>query len=206
MLHYRTIDTKTLELLKNIQEIEVFKKLLLVGDTSLALQIGHRTSIDLDLFGEINIYRDEIIYELNKLGDVKTLHFTNNINIFTINGIKVDIVNYSYPWLQKSLIIDKIKLASIQDIAAMKIAAITGRGTMKDFIVLFYLLQQFSLEQILQFYEQKYSDASIFMALKSLSYFDDANLDIMPKMFDKINWENIKSTIFKKVEEYVNSN
>jgi len=206
MLHYRTIDTKTLELLKNIQEIEVFKKLLLVGDTSLALQIGHRTSIDLDLFGEINIYRNEIIYELNKLGDVKTLHFTNNINIFTINGIKVDIVNYSYPWLQKSLIIDKIKLASIQDIAAMKIAAITGRGTMKDFIVLFYLLQQFSLEQILQFYEQKYSDASIFMALKSLSYFDDANLDIMPKMFDKINWENIKSTIFKKVEEYVNSN
>jgi len=206
MLHYRTIDTKTLELLKNIQEIEVFKKLLLVGGTSLALQIGHRTSIDLDLFGEINIYRDEIIYELNKLGDVKTLHFTNNINIFTINGIKVDIVNYSYPWLQKSLIIDKIKLASIQDIAAMKIAAITGRGTMKDFIVLFYLLQQFSLEQILQFYEQKYSDASIFMALKSLSYFDDANLDIMPKMFDKINWENIKSTIFKKVEEYVNSN
>jgi len=206
MLHYRTIDTKTLELLKNIQEIEVFKKLLLVGDTSLALQIGHRTSIDFDLFGEINIYRNEIIYELNKLGDVKTLHFTNNINIFTINGIKVDIVNYSYPWLQKSLIIDKIKLASIQDIAAMKIAAITGRGTMKDFIVLFYLLQQFSLEQILQFYEQKYSDASIFMALKSLSYFDDANLDIMPKMFDKINWENIKSTIFKKVEEYVNSN
>ncbi len=206
MLHYRTIDTKTLELLKNIQEIEVFKKLLLVGGTSLALQIGHRTSIDLDLFGEINIYRDEIIYELNKLGDVKTLHFTNNINIFTINGIKVDIVNYSYPWLQKSLIVDKIKLASIQDIAAMKIAAITGRGTMKDFIVLFYLLQQFSLEQILQFYEQKYSDASIFMALKSLSYFDDANLDIMPKMFDKINWGNIKSTIFKKVEEYVNSN
>jgi predicted nucleotidyltransferase component of viral defense system len=206
MLHYRTIDTKTLELLKNIQEIEVFKKLLLVGGTSLALQIGHRTSIDLDLFGEINIYRDEIIYELNKLGDVKTLHFTNNINIFTINGIKVDIVNYSYPWLQKSLIVDKIKLASIQDIAAMKIAAITGRGTMKDFIDLFYLLQQFSLEQILQFYEQKYSDASIFMALKSLSYFDDANLDIMPKMFDKINWENIKSTIFKKVEEYVNSN
>jgi len=206
MLHYRTIDTKTLELLKNIQEIEVFKKLLLVGGTSLALQIGHRTSIDLDLFGEINIYRDEIIYELNKLGDVKTLHFTNNINIFTINGIKVDIVNYSYPWLQKSLIVDKIKLASIQDIAAMKIAAITGRGTMKDFIDLFYLLQQFSLEQILQFYEQKYSDASIFMALKSLSYFDDANLDIMPKMFDKINWGNIKSTIFKKVEEYVNSN
>ncbi len=203
MLHYRTIDTKTLELLKNIQEIEVFKKLLLVGDTSLALQIGHRTSIDIDLFGEVTIDRNEIIYALNKLGDVKTLHFTNNINIFTINGIKVDIVNYSYPWLHKSLIVDQIKLASIQDIAAMKIAAITGRGTMKDFIDLFYLLKQFSLEQILQFYEQKYSDASVFMALKSLSYFDDANLDIMPKMFHKINWENIKSTILKKVKEYV---
>lgn len=204
MLHYRTIDTKTLELLKNIQEIEAFKNLLLVGGTSLALQIGHRISVDLDLFGEINTDRYEIIYELNKLGNVKTLHFTNNINIFTVNGIKVDIVNYSYPWLQKSIIIDKIKLANMQDIAAMKIAAITGRGTMKDFIDLYYLLKQFSLEQILQYYEQKYSDASIFMALKSLSYFDDANLDIMPKMFDKISWDTIKSTISKHIEGYVN--
>ena len=84
----------------------------------------------------------------------------------------------------------------------MKIAAITGRGTMKDFIDLYYLLKQFSLKQILEFYENKYSDASVFMALKSLSYFTDANEDLMPKMFDEINWETVKIEIKQQVFNY----
>ncbi len=200
MLHYKAIDTKTLELLKAIQEIEVFKNLRLVGGTSLALQIGHRISVDIDLFGKIIADRDEIIQELKYFGNLKTIHYTKNINIFTIDNVKVDIVNYDYPWLQEKIEEDKIVLANIIDIAAMKIAAITGRGTMKDFIDLYYLLKQFSLNQILEFYKQKYSDASIFMALKSLTYFDDADTDVMPKMFEKINWNDIKKEIIKQVK------
>jgi len=199
MLHYRTIDTKTLELLKKIQKINIFEKLLLVGGTSLALQIGHRISVDLVFFGELNVDRQEIIKELNKLGELKTIHFTKNINIFTLNGIKIDIVNYSYPWLKPKLIIDEIKLANVIDIAAMKISAITGRGSMKDFIDLYFLLKQFTLQEIINFYEQKYSDASVFMAIKSLTYFEDADNEIMPKMFEKINWETVKSEIIKQV-------
>ena len=202
MLYYRTIDSKTLELLKEIQKIKIFENLLLVGDTSLALQMGHRLSVDLDLFGELNADRQEIITELSKLGELKTIHFTNNINIFTLNGVKIDIVNYVYPWLKKKLVIDDIKLANIIDISAMKIAAITGRGTMKDFIDLYYLLKQFSLKQILEFYEQKYSDASVFMAIKSLTYFVDVDEDIMPKMFEKVNWENVKTEIKQQVLNY----
>ena len=199
MLHYRTIDTKTLELLKKIQKINIFEKLLLVGGTSLALQIGHRISVDLDFFGELNADRQEIIKELNTLGKLKTIHFTKNINIFTLNGIKIDIVNYPYPWLKPKLIIDEIKLANVIDIAAMKISAITGRGSMKDFIDLYFLLKQFTLQEIINFYEQKYSDASVFMAIKSLTYFEDADIEIMPKMFEKINWETVKSEIIKQV-------
>lgn len=120
------------------------------------------------------------------------------LNIFTINDIKVDIVNYPYPWLQNNLIVDNINLASISDIAA-----ITGKGTMKDFIDLYYLLKQFSLKQILQFYEQEYTDASIFMALKSLSFFDDADTDIMPKIFEQVKWNDIKLTISKQLKYYV---
>ena len=203
MLHYKTIDAKTLGLLKEIQSIEIFNNLFLVGGTSLALQLGHRISVDLDLFGEISASRDEIITELNKLGLVKTLSFTKNINIFTIDDIKVDIVNYKYPWLNSCIIVDDIKLAQISDITAMKISAITGRGAMKDFIDLYYLLKQYSLSQILDLYEQKYSDASIFMALKSLTYFDDADTEIMPKMFEEISWETIKSEITKQVHNYI---
>lgn len=203
MLYYRALNDKTLELLKNIQEIEIFKKLLLAGGTSLALQIGHRISVDIDLFGEINVDRIDIINELKKIGKVKTIHHTNNVNIFTVNDIKVDIVNYSYPWIQKPLIKDNIRLANIIDIAAMKISAITGRGSMKDFIDLYFLLKQFSLKQMLEFYEKKYNDASVFMALKSLTYFEDANSDIMPKMFEQISWNDIKSEISVQVRGFL---
>jgi len=202
MLHYQTIDSKTLELLKGIQEIKIFENLLLVGGTSLALQIGHRISVDLDFFGKLDVDRQDIINELSKLGKLKTIHFTNNINVFTLNGIKIDIVNYTYPWLQKKLIVDDVRLANIVDISAMKIAAITGRGTMKDFIDLYFILKQYSLKQILEFYVQKYSDASVFMAIKSLTYFDDAEEDVMPKMFKKINWESVKLEIKDQITNY----
>ena len=203
MLQYKTIDSKTLELLKEIQGVKLFNNLRLVGGTSLALQIGHRISVDLDLFGEINSDRLSIIKELQKIGEVKTLHYTDNINILLVKGIKVDIVNYHYPWLDSEITIDNIKLASVKDIAAMKLAAITGRGTMKDFIDLYFLLKQFSLKQIIKFYEQKYLDGSVFLVLKSLAYFADADEDVMPKMFDEISWEEIKELISKELKNYV---
>ncbi|MCF6222625.1 MAG: hypothetical protein L3J34_02740 [Flavobacteriaceae bacterium] len=102
MLHYETVNTKTLELLNKIQSVDIFKNLRLVGVTSLALQIGHRESINLDFFGELHIDKFEIISALNKLGKVKIRHTTKNINIFSVNGIKVDIVNYPYAWLHKT--------------------------------------------------------------------------------------------------------
>jgi len=191
-----------LGLLKEIQNVKIFENLLLVGGTSLALQIGHRISVDLDFFGKLDVDRQGIINELSNLGKLKTIYFTNNINVFTLNEIKIDIVNYSYPWLQKELVIDNIRLANIIDIAAMKIAAITGRGTMKDFIDLYFILKQYSLKQIIEFYEQKYNDASVFMAIKSLAYFDDAEEDVMPKMFEKINWKSVKLEIKEQVSNY----
>ena len=86
-------------------------------------------------------------------------------------------------------------LAGLKDIAAMKVAAIIGRGTKKDFIDLFFLLKQFSLKEILELYLQKYPDGSLFIALKSLSYFEDADADPMPVMFEDIEWTDVKSFI-----------
>jgi predicted nucleotidyltransferase component of viral defense system len=202
MLHYKTIDTKTLELLRGIQEIETFKNLRLVGGTSLALQIGHRVSIDIDLFGELTSDKIEIATALKELGKLKTISQTNNIHIYSLNNIKTDIVNYPYPWLENEIVIDKLVLASIKDISAMKIAAITGRGSKKDFIDIYYLLKTFTLSQMINFYEKKYDDGSKFMALKSLAYFNDADEEIMPKMFEPISWESIKSNIKQALNDY----
>lgn len=203
MLHYQTIDAKTLELLKNIQEISIFNKLRLVGGTSLALQIGHRLSIDLDLFGKLNADEISITNELSKIGNFKIINTSENIKVFLINDIKVDIVNYPYEWIDDAIYKDDLVLASIKDIAAMKLAAITGRGTKKDFIDFYFLLKRYSLEQLIELYKQKYPDNSIFMLLKSIPYFDDAEIDINPKMLIDTKWEQVKTSILHEVNRYL---
>ena len=201
MLFYETINATTLELLKKLQSNKAFKNLLLVGGTSLALQIGHRISIDIDLFGEIKVDKTEINKLLSSYGKAVKIQQTDNINIFTLNGIKTDIVNYSYPWLRRPVLSNGLKLARKEDIAAMKLSAITGRGTKKDFIDLYFLLNYFSLREMLSFYEEKYADGSLFMVLRSLSYFDDAEEDPMPRMLAKATWEKAKAKIIDEIKK-----
>ena len=203
MLQYTAVDSATLELLKNLMNEPVFYGLRLAGGTALALQIGHRRSVDLDLFGSMadDIYT--ITQKLNEMGKVNLLNQTENIHIYLVNGIKVDLVNYPYSWLEDAITTDGIRLAGIKDIAAMKLAAVTGRGTRKDFVDLYFLLQQYTLREMFSFYEQKYPDGSSFLVLKSLTYFDDANQDQSPQMLQQVNWEVIKKTITSAVDEFL---
>lgn len=203
MLHYETIDPETLGLLKSLQKVPAFSELRLVGGTSLALQIGHRKSIDIDLFGEIKTDEYAISDALNEIGEVTILRKSENINIYLINNIKVDIVNYPYPWIEKPIIEDDLSLAGKKDIAAMKLAAITGRGTKKNFVDLYFLLQSFSLEEMMTFYNQKYHDGSELLVLKSLSYFEDANEDEDAIMLKPIDWKEIKVFIENELGDYV---
>lgn len=203
MLFFETIDSGTLELLIKLQKASAFNDLRLIGGTGLALQIGHRKSIDIDLFGNITADEYEISQQLAEIGATTVLSKTKNINLYLIEGIKVDIVNYHYPWLEKPITESGLILAGMKDIAAMKLAAITGRGTKKDFIDLFFLLKHFSLKQMLGFYTQKYSDGSEFLVLKSLAYFEDADTDENPVMLETANWLKIKSFIKSTLEDYI---
>lgn len=203
MLYYQTIDTPTLELLKRLLAIPSFSSLRLAGGTSLALQYGHRKSIDIDLFGSIDIDGDTLSTLLSETGAVKRLNNRVNIYIYTINGIKVDIVNYPYNWIDELYVQDGLRLASDKDIGAMKLAAITGRGTKKDFIDLYELLQQYSLPELIRFYENKYHDGSVFLVLKSLVYFEDAETEIPPFLFRDYSWEHVKEYIRKAHTDYM---
>jgi len=182
-----------------------FKGLRLAGGTALALQIGHRISVDLGFFGKVNFYDINLPLIFQDFNSLTTLKKSDNINIFVINDIKVDFVNYSYPWLKSEIIEDRIRLANLEDIAAMKIAAITGRGTKKDFVDLYFLLMHFNLSQILSFFEAKYFDASKFLALKSLSYFDDAENEPDCNMIIPVEWSKVKEDIKKQVKNYLNN-
>ena len=203
MFQYQTIEPGTLQLLKQLQNLSILKESRLVGGTALALQLGHRKSVDLDLFGTIDAISEELRVGLSDAHSLTVVKESKNINIYLIDGIKVDIVNYKYDWIDKPKKEENITLAGIKDIAAMKIAAVVGRGTKKDFIDLFFLLQQYSLQEILQLYLQKYPDGSLFIALKSLTYFEDAETDPMPVMFEKVNWNDVKARIKQAVASFM---
>lgn len=201
MLHLETIEPKTLELLKRLQSLSIFEHSRLVGGTALALQLGHRKSIDLDMFGTIEATPDEIQDACKEAGELEISKTSKNINIYWVDGIKVDCVNYPYEWIEECKIFDGIRLASVNDIAAMKISAIINRGTKKDFIDLHFLLKEMSLNQILDLYDQKYTDGSRFIAIKSLTYFEDAESDPMPYMFYDVTWDDVKDSIITEVQK-----
>jgi hypothetical protein len=202
MLHYKTIDPPTLELLKHLLELPVFNNLRLVGGTSLALQLGHRKSVDIDLFGVLEADEIAVSNALKAFENVTILQKSANINIYTIEGIKVDIVNYSYPWLAPANEEDDLQLAHLKDIAAMKLSAITGRGTKKDFIDIYFLSQIFSLKEMLEYYKQKYFDGSEFLVIKSLTYFEDADPEQSPVMLHPVSWEEVQQSILTQVASY----
>lgn len=202
MLSLRTIEPHTLELLRALMQEAALSELRLVGGTALALQYGHRSSVDLDLFGKIDIDGYELQSILSKYGVLKVENETKIIHQYYIDNIKVDVVNYPFEWISPIIEEDGIRLASPVDIAAMKVNAIEGRGTKKDFIDMYMLLQHYSLKEIIAFYQQKYPNYSIFRALRSLTYFEDAEDQFMPRMFIEDTWENMKLYITNQVKLY----
>lgn len=199
MLYLETVESSTLELLKKLQRLPVLEQTRLVGGTALALQLGHRKSIDLDFFGTVDCEVEYLRESIAGIASLTILKESPHIHIYIVDGIKVDIVNYKYPWLDDVVLEQGLRLASVSDIAAMKITAIIGRGTKKDFIDIAFLLHHFSLEEILHFYAAKYNDSSVFMAMKSLAYFDDAEADPMPDMFVNQSWQQVKAYILSKI-------
>jgi len=197
MLHFKSVSTELLELLTRLMGQKEFNDFILVGGTALALQLGHRMSVDIDLFGPCEIDEIGFLEILKENGNVQVLKKSKNILICSVQDVKVDFVNYKYPLLEKPLENNHIRMAGMKDIAAMKINAIAGRGSKKDFIDLFFLMRYFTLNEILNFYLEKYKVGSEFLARKSLTYFEDAELEEMPLMFENITWTEIKNTILK---------
>jgi hypothetical protein len=193
-----------LGLLKSLMQLTEFAEMRLVGGSALALHIGHRSSVDIDLFGKFSIDEIGLSAAVNSLGEANIIRKSPNISIYIINRIKVDFVNYPFAWLENVVEKDGIRLAGKKDIAAMKLSAITGRGTKKDFIDLFYLLREFTLEEMMGYYKKKFPEASEFLVLKSLNYFGDAENDETPNIFEEITWPEIKNFLKVEITDYLN--
>lgn len=193
---------QTYSLLKKICLDSFFDNFFLVGGTSLALQIGHRFSIDLDFFSKETFETDLMINHLVKNYDFKLNSIYKNTVLGVIENVKVDFITHAYPLVDNLLIEEGIRMTKLLDIAAMKLNAIVNSGQrLKDFIDIFFLLEYHSLKELLSAYQIKYSYSNPIIALKAVSYFDDIDPNVDPPvMKEKLTIETIKKRILNAIE------
>jgi len=182
-----------------------FRQFNLVGGTALALQIGHRLSIDLDLFTHEEYDSDKILQALQSLGNLDTLVDNPPYLQVRLDDVKMDFLKFPYTFVQECIETEGIRLVSIENIAVMKLLAIARRGVKKDFFDLYFILERYRLEEILQIFEAKLPHVDMFHILKSMTFFGDAEPGGDPKMLIKVTWENLKKVITQKVNDYLKS-
>lgn len=195
--------TKTKQVLDKLSKISLVQSFYLAGGKALALHLGHRKSIDLDFF----IYKFPTKSRL--LNDLKILkpHIIQDsygtLDLI-IEDVKVSFLEYQYKQLEKFEIYKNLNIASIIDIACMKLSAISSRGAKKDFVDLYFILQHFTIKDLINKMDDKYSniDFSLTHIIKSLTYFKDADTDPDPDYIIKTNWDDIKSYFTQLVSDY----
>ena len=191
--------------LRALAPVAVSKGFYLAGGTALALLLGHRESIDFDWF------RPEGFDPLVLRGEFPDLDVrqtrANTLHGF-IGDVAVSFLGYPYPLLQPAVTWPEygLALASITDIACMKLAAIAQRGARKDFIDLVAILGTgLELPRLLEQFRQKYTVRDFGHVLVALAYFDDAEREPMPKMLATTDWESVKAEIRQRLRAFAGS-
>ncbi|MBS3920107.1 MAG: nucleotidyl transferase AbiEii/AbiGii toxin family protein [Deltaproteobacteria bacterium] len=176
------------------------------GGTAIALCLGHRHSIDFDWFSGERIA--DPLHLAEDIRDKGSPFVTGQIDRGTlhgtISGIRMSFLEYRYPLLKPLIFYseDLCQIASLEDLACMKLSAIAQRGSKKDFLDVYALgLRRISLKNMVQLYQKKYSVQDTAHILYGLSFFDDADKERMPKMYWDVDWRTVKKTIQGWVKE-----
>jgi predicted nucleotidyltransferase component of viral defense system len=193
----------TLSLLQQVQADEFCQDFFLVGGTALALQMGHRFSIDLDLFSQKEFDNQLLEQHLQNKYNFTSDYIAKNTLKGFVTDVKIDFITHSYPLIHPIMIIDDIRIASLEDIGAMKLNAIAHNGTrQKDFFDLFFLLEKHPLHTFLEAYRFKYPQSNPLIALKALSYFEDIDFETeKPILRKKITFNTIKKRLVDAVKQ-----
>jgi len=187
--------------LAKIAKLDFVQNFYLAGGTALAIQLGHRESIDLDFFSREKFSAQKLKYELSKIGKLAVDYEDEDTLNGTLDDVKVSFFYYGYAQSFDLVKYENIFLADERDIAAMKIDTISARGSKKDFVDIYFLMQRHSLSQLIGFFEEKYKNIRYnkLHILKSLIYFADANDNPDPLMLVDFDWEKIKTFLEQEV-------
>lgn len=194
-LHLEAAPPELVTLLRRLMSSPALGQFQLVGGTALALRFGHRISVDIDLFTLSEFDAESL--ENTLITDFQIAEATREENSISgeISGIKIDCLAHRYPEVRLGLEIEGIRFAATEDIAAMKLNAITNRGSKKDFWDYHELLRHHTKAEMLSFYQHKYPAGSQWHVEKSLSYFEDADHEPDPRDLRGLSWEEIKAGI-----------
>lgn len=198
-----TIDNRQLLLIDSLANIpDIAHRFYLAGGTALALQYGHRTSIDLDMFSQKPFDGGTIADTLVEIGGQIIMEEIGTVHA-VVNGVKVSFLYYPYPLLKPLKEFHGIPMASTEDIAAMKAVAISQRGDKKDFFDMYEILKTITPADLKKLLLSKFSQARIncYHILKSFFYFDDADRQPDPLSLNGTTWEQVKNYFIEREEE-----
>lgn len=187
-----------------LMRLPVLEPFALAGGTNLSLRFGHRLSVDLDLFTNQSFSEQALFDELLTTFPtaIKTDQAKNTLSLF-VDGVKVDLLAHRYPLLSPFTEEDGIRFWSVDDVVAMKLGAVSGRGAKKDFWDLAELLNHFSLEMMLHCFTAKYANSDLGYVVRSLTYFDDAESQADPILLNGSTWHGVKQRVWQAVRDLV---
>lgn len=207
-MHYKCLPQNTQDLLKKLDKLARAHDLVLAGGTGLALQIGHRISVDLDYFTQKKFSTEKVFQELKQLGIRPEIQEESEGSITVLaEGTKLSVFHYPYPFVEKYKNADGSPVAGIIDIASMKIIAISQRGAKRDFFDLYFILQTTPFWKIAENMIKRFEHDRInpLHIGKSLVFFDDAEQDPDPNFTGQDNptWNIVKKFFRKNVQQMV---
>ena len=202
MLHKNAVEEATLALIRRLMADEQLSAFNLIGGTALALKIGHRASIDIDLFTSAAFIAADIANHLSLKYNAQRVTVLKNAVFCFIEEIKIDLIAHQYPLIKPVELTGDIRMLSLADIGAMKLHAIVNNGTrLKDFVDFYFLLEKMPFQEMLLAYEEKYAETNTVMAKTALLYHNDIDFSVPILLLDqKIEWDLIKTRLEKAVK------
>ena len=188
-MYINTILEETHKLLNSFNEDSLPQDTYLAGGSAISLQLGHRKSIDLDFFTRHEFNEDQWIQKLEKSYSLELFSKDWQTIIGDIESVKFSLFYYKYPLIKNLTPFENIKLASLEDLAAMKLDTVMSRGTKRDLVDIYFLAQKFG----------NFEKREI-MIKKALIYFDDAENDVEPNILVEFNWNGLKKYFVKNVK------
>lgn len=203
--HPEVLSPQALEAAQALVRHDVVRGFYLAGGTALALQRGHRVSVDLDFFSSSNPLdgqkRAVLKTRLSGLGGFQVRQETEGILHAVVTGVEVSFLRYSYPLVRRTLRWRGLAVAAQPDIGLMKLGAIIGRGSRKDFRDLREIVRTHPLERLLRLSRRKFSDAEdfLFQASKALVYFADADSGPESRLLKPEPWAEVRRFFEREV-------